>query len=388
MNIIPLIKSWENELREWRHYLHENAELGLTERVTSGFIREKLESWGIKTITGLAGTGVMGIIENNKGPVMALRADMDALPLQELNDFSYKSRNPGVMHACGHDGHMTMLLGAARYLSENPKFKGTVKLIFQPAEEIFCGAPDMIKAGILKNPDVEMIFGFHNLPIMPFGKMVLSEGPIMASADSYDLTITGKGTHAAFPESGNSPIIMAADYIKKLRDMEEQYLSDNVSISTSVTTVKTEQSYNVIPEAVNLRGTIRTFDAGVRGSIMKKIEGVLEDTVIKKNGRYDLKYLGTNIPVLVNHAEAVSIARKAGTKVFPESDIVPMDEPTRGSEDFAFMLRATKGCFIFLGTGKTKDDPSLHNPYFDFNDDILCAGASLHVALVEEFLKP
>ena len=393
VNTIPRIDELHSEMTEWRHDFHMNPELAFEEVRTSNIIAEKLESWGIQVSRNLAKTGVVGTLQGNKTlPVgssvqsIGLRADMDALPMEELNDFHYRSRVPGKMHGCGHDGHTTMLLGAAQYLAETRNFGGTVHFIFQPAEEDGGGGGVMVEEGLFKKFPCDQIYGMHNWPLLPVGQISVRAGPIMGSSDEFDIKITGKGGHAAIPNQTIDPIFVASQVIVALQGAVSR-VSDPVKPSVlSVTKVNAGSAYNVIPETATLAGTVRTLDEDTRSTMNKMLHNVTR-SVVEGFGATCTIDLKEGYPVTSNAKEPTKFASEVATSVFGRENVFADVEPTMGAEDFSYMLKERPGCYVWIGQGITDEDHMVHHPLYDFNDAILPIGASYFVKLVEEGLK-
>ncbi len=388
MPIINRIADFHEDMTAWRRDLHAHPELALQEVRTSGVVLQKLREFGVdEIITGLARTGVVGVIrgrgEGNRA--IGLRADMDALPIEEATGLPHASTNPGVMHACGHDGHTTMLLGAARYLAETRHFDGTVYVIFQPAEENLGGGRIMVEEGLFERCPMQLVFGMHNWPSVPAGKFVWREGPIMAAVANIEITVTGKGSHGAHPDHGIDPIVIAAQIVGALQTIVARRIDPTESGVVTIGHIAGGQTYNVIPETVRMLGTARWFkpevgdklEAGVR----RLAAGIAESFGAHAEVVFDRAY-----PATVNEAEATRMTVEAARAVAGEQRVAPMRNPTMGGEDFAFMLNAKQGSYIMLGGGRGRDEPMVHHPRYDFNDDILPVGASYWATLAEQLL--
>ncbi len=370
----------------WRRDLHSHPETAYEEHRTSDIVASALQEMGIAVHRGLAGTGVVGTLKNGEGPVIGLRADMDALDMTELGDKPYASKTPGKMHGCGHDGHTSMLLGAAEYLSKHRNFQGTVHFIFQPAEENEGGGKKMIEEGLFDLFPCEAVYGMHNMPSMPEGTFGVRNGPIMACLDTFEIVITGKGSHAAQPERGIDPVVVSAQLINTLQTIPSRRTSALDALVVTVTQIHGGDTWNVIPESVVLRGTVRSFKPEVRDqaeALMKKMcAGVAQTT----DAKVDVDYM-RGYPATVNTANEARLAAEVAVALAGEDKVDTDCVPNMASEDFAFMLQARPGAYIFLGAGKTGKDAPLHNPYYDFNDDVLGLGARYWVALTEKLLK-
>ncbi|MGA8196382.1 MAG: M20 aminoacylase family protein [Acetobacteraceae bacterium] len=388
MPIINRIAEFHREMTEWRHDLHAHPELALQETRTSGVVQAKLKSFGVdEIITGMARTGAVGVIRGHGDGTRAigLRADMDALPILEETGHPYASRNHGVMHACGHDGHTAMLLGAAKYLAETRNFDGTVFVIFQPAEENLGGGEVMVKEGLFERCPMDMVFGMHNWPQMPAGTFAWRNGPIMAAVANIEIIITGKGTHGAQPHFGIDPIVIASQIVSALQSIVARTIEPVEGGVVTIGHINGGHTYNVIPETVRMLGTARWFaprvgdqlEAGVR----RLATGIAASFGAKADVVFDRAY-----PATVNDPDATALTRRAAAAVAGEARVTPMKKPTMGGEDFSFMLNAKQGSYILLGGGRGKDDAMVHHPRYDFNDEILPIGASYWVTLAEQLL--
>jgi len=388
---MPTIKELDalnGEMTEWRHALHQNPEMAFEEEWTSDFIAEKLESFGIEIHRGLAKTGIVGVVRGKLpgNRAIGLRADMDALEIEEANTFTHRSQHPGKMHACGHDGHSAMLLGAARHLAENSDFAGTVYLVFQPAEENEGGARVMIEEGLFDQFPMEAVYGMHNAPEIAVGQLHLRDGPMLASLDIFDIDIQGKGAHAAESHIGIDPIIVQANLVNALQTICSRNISPLESAVLSITQVHGGDMYNVIPDKVVVRGTVRTLKSEIQDQVEAGIRRIAEHIGHAFGATISVNY-ERRYPSLVNHTEHVELCSKAAARVFGDGNVIvdtPMD---MGSEDFAFMLQAKPGCYVYIGNGEgSKGGCMVHNPHYDFNDDILSHGASYWVTLVDTIL--
>jgi amidohydrolase len=389
MPIINRIADFHEEMTAWRRDLHAHPELSLREVRTSGVVQSKLREFGVdEVITGIARTGVIGVIRGRGGDsarAIGLRADMDALPIEEATGLDYASRAPGVMHACGHDGHTTMLLGAAKYLAETRNFDGTVYVIFQPAEENLGGGEIMVREGLFERCPMQRVFGMHNWPAVPAGTFLWREGPIMAAVANIEITVTGKGSHGAHPDQGIDPIVVAAQIVTAFQSIVARTIDPAEAGVVTVGHIDGGHTYNVIPETVRMKGTARWF----RPSIGDKLEagvrrlatGIAESFGARAEVEFSRAY-----PATVNDPEATRLTLDAAHAVAGETRVEPMRNPTMGGEDFAFMLQAKRGSYIMLGGGRGKADPMLHHPRYDFNDEILPIGASYWATLAEQLL--
>ncbi len=387
MTVIKEIKLLHDEMTEWRRDIHQHPELKFEENRTSDLVAAKLEEFGIEIHRGLAKTGVVGTIRNGDGPSIGLRADMDALPLEEKNTFKHASSNPGKMHACGHDGHTAMLLGAAKHLAASKNFKGTVNLIFQPAEEGGGGGELMIKEGLFEMFPVDSVYGLHNWPGMPAGTFGVGSGPIMAAADMFDLTINGRGGHAAFPDQCIDPIVVASQVVSALQTITSRNTHPVDSVVITVTQIHAGDAYNVIPDSVRMHGTVRTFQTETRDKIPSSMLRVAEGVCAAYGTTCELNYM-SGYPTTINSVPETEISAKAVVDLLGEDKIILNPTPSMGAEDFSYMLEARPGCYVWLGIGPGKGEAGcmLHSSRYDFNDDVLPTGASYWVKLVENEL--
>jgi amidohydrolase len=382
------LKAWNADFTAWRRDIHAHPELAFEETRTSDIVAAKLESFGLSVHRGLGKTGVVGTLKSGRGNrAIGLRADMDALPLQELGQVPHKSVHDGKMHACGHDGHTTMLLAAARYLAETKSFDGTVHFIFQPAEENEGGGQAMVRDGLFEKFPVEGVYGMHNLPGIPVGDFAMRVGPIMAASDRFDAVIHGKGAHAAFPHTGIDPILVASHVITAWQSLVSRYTDPLQSSVLSVTSIHAGDTYNVIPDSVSLRGTVRSFDAKVQDRMEAQLMSVGQQVCAAFGASLELEYR-RGYPATVNTDAETQHAIRAATALVGKEHVNTNVAPLMGSEDFAFMLQARPGCYIFIGNGAGDGAGScmIHNPHYDFNDSIIPLGASYWVQLVEDLL--
>jgi len=386
MSVKPEIVADQEVLTQWRRGLHAHPEIAFEEHRTAAMVAEHLESFGVEVHRGLAKTGVVGRLTAGTGNrAIALRADMDALPLEERNDFDHRSQTAGMMHACGHDGHTTMLLGAAKYLAESKGFDGTVYFIFQPAEEGEGGGRVMIEEGLFEKFPVEAVFGLHNWPGMPAGNFGIAAGPIMAAFDTFDLKIIGLGSHAAMPHQGVDAIVTAAQVVTALQTIASRDTDPLDAVVVSVTQIHGGDAYNIIPDSVQLKGTVRTFKDSVRDSVEPAMRRIAEGICAAAGAAVEFDY-HRRYPSTVNHAEETELAVSAAEAVVGAENIDRHPVPSMGSEDFAYMLRERPGCYVWLGNGAGDGGCMLHNPGYDFNDEILPIGASYWATLVEQIL--
>jgi hippurate hydrolase len=386
MSVIPEIIAYQHELTEWRRDIHAHPELCYQENRTSDLVANRLESFGIEVTRGIARTGLVGTLKAGTGSrTIGLRADMDALPLHEKNEFAHRSRHDGRMHACGHDGHTTILLGAARYLARTRNFDGTVYFIFQPAEEGGGGGKLMVEEGLFERFPAEAVYGLHNAPRYPVGKFFTRPGPVMAASASFDLKVTGRGAHAARPESGPDAVVAAAHVVTALQSVVSRTISPFDTAVVSVTQIHGGDAYNIIPEDVQIRGNCRAYRAEVMDRIEVTVRRVAENTAAAHGATVNLDFR-RGYPPLVNHARETEIACDAAALVVGEPNVDRNGAPRMASEDFSYMLEARPGAFIFLGNGDGEGSCDVHNPRYDFNDEILAVGASYFARLVETAL--
>ena len=394
MNLIEPILQFHNELQNIRRTIHAHPELSFEEVQTSELVATKLTEWGIPVIRGMGVTGVVGIIKNGSSQrAIGLRADMDALPLQEFNSFEHHSVNDGKMHACGHDGHTAMLLGAAYYFSKHKNFDGTVYVIFQPAEEGGGGAKRMMEDGLFERCPMDAVFGMHNWPGAATGSMGVTAGPMMASSNEFEVIINGKGAHAAQPHMGIDPIMVAVQVAQSWQTIISRNKNPIDAGVLSITQIHSGSATNIIPDSASLIGTVRTFTMGALDLIEKRMREIAEHTCAAFGATLEFEFK-RNYPPLINHAQETAFAIDVMQSVVGKAQVMTNVEPTMGSEDFAYMLQEKAGCYVFIGNGDGEHRPlghglgpcNLHNPSYDFNDELLPIGASYWVRLAEEFL--
>jgi hippurate hydrolase len=371
-------------MAKWRRHLHQNPELGRDCYKTAKYIQERLKEFGITEIhTGYASTGIVAIIEGKaSGRTIGLRADMDALPIKENTGMSYSSKNEGVMHACGHDGHTTMLLGAARYLSETRNFSGRVALIFQPDEEATGGAEAMVEEGILEEFNIEEVYALHNTPSHDVGVMYTRPGPIMAGADSFTVEIQGKGGHAAYPHEVKDPIVAAISIAQSFQTIVSRNNIPSDDLVISITQVHSGTTDNVVPEIAYLNGTVRTFDLSVQEMVIKRMEKIISGLAMSFEVNAKLNYQ-KGYPPTINHEEATNFAIGVAEDVCGSDQVLTSVSKEMGAEDFSYMLQKRPGAYLFMGIG---DGAGLHNPNYDFNDAAAPVGASFFARLIEKAL--
>jgi hippurate hydrolase len=394
MKLVDPIIAFQSELQQIRRDLHAHPELCYEEQRTADVVAAKLAEWGIPVIRGLGVTGVVGVIRNgDSGRSIGLRADMDALPMQEVNTFPHASVHPGKMHACGHDGHTAMLLGAAKHLAEHRDFDGTVYLVFQPAEEGGAGAKRMIEDGLFEQCPMDAIYGMHNWPGIPFGHMSVTEGPLMASSNEFYLTVKGKGGHAAQPHKCIDPVMIGVQIAQSWQTIISRRTSPLDTAVLSLTQFHAGTATNVIPDEAKLAGTVRTLSWQVLDMIEKQMEEVAVNTAAAFGAEAEFKFR-RNYPPLVNHPESTRFAVEVMKAVVGADKVDAKVEPSMAAEDFAYFLQAKPGCYIFIGNGEGEHREGghglgpcvLHNGSYDFNDQLLPVGASFWVKLVEASL--
>ncbi|MGI9479272.1 MAG: M20 aminoacylase family protein [Hyphomicrobiaceae bacterium] len=382
MPIINSIAAMQDELTEWRRDIHAHPELGFDEHRTAKFVAERLEAFGCDEIaTGIGRTGVVAVIKgrtNTSDKVIGLRCDMDALPIVETTGLPYASTNDGVMHACGHDGHTTMLLGAAKYLAETRNFDGTAVLIFQPAEEGRGGGREMVNEGMLDRFGVQQVYGMHNKPGMAPGTFAIRPGPLLAAADRIYITVTGTGTHAAYPHLGRDPIVAASHIIVALQSIAARNVDPLESAVITIGRIRGGDAGNVIPDSVKMVGTARTFSPQIQDIVEARVVETVEATARALGCDAEVTYK-RDYPVTVNAAEETRIAADVARGVTGD-DIDTNYTPSMGAEDFSFMLNERPGAMIWIGNG---DTANLHNPGYNFNDDITPVGVSYWARLIE-----
>jgi hippurate hydrolase len=388
MPIVNRVADLQSDIADWRRDIHEHPELLYDVRRTAAFVADRLREFGCDEVaTGLGRTGVVGVIKGRKAAadggvnVIGLRADMDALPIHEETNLPYASKTPGKMHACGHDGHTAMLLGAARYLAETRNFAGEAVVIFQPAEEGGAGAAAMIKDGLMDRFRIDQIFGMHNLPGVPLGSFAIRPGPIMAATDAVDFRIEGHGGHAARPHLCIDPVLAGSQLVVALQSIVSRNVDPLESAVISVCEFHAGSTRNVIPQTVELGGTVRTLKADVRDQMEKRIREVAAGVALTTGTRIDVRFR-RGYPVTVNHVRQTETAMRIAREIAGEGN-VHETPPMMGAEDFAYMLEARPGAFIFVGNG---DSAGLHHPAYNFNDDAIVYGTSYWIRLVENML--
>ena len=382
MPVVNRIADMQGEIAEWRRDLHAHPELLFDVHRTAASVAEKLKAFGCdEVVPGIGRTGVVGVIRGNKAgnKVIGLRADMDALPIEEANDLPYKSTVPGKMHACGHDGHTAMLLGAAKYLAETRNFAGTAVVVFQPAEEGGGGGDAMVKDGLMERFGIQEVYGMHNYPGMPIGRFGIRPGTTMAAADTITIEIEGVGGHAARPHLTIDPVLVGAQIINQIQSIVGRNVDPLKSAVVSITVFQAGSTDNVIPQTALLRGTARSLAPEVRDQIEQRLHAIVEGTARLHGAKAKLTYR-RGYPVLQNHAQQTEFAAKVAGEIVGGANVDTDHPPMMGAEDFSYMLEARPGAFIFMGNG---DSAGLHHPSYNFNDDAIPVGTSYWVRLVE-----
>ena len=374
------------QLQAWRHDLHRHPETAYQEHRTSAFVAQLLTSWGLQVHTGLAGTGVVGVLQGLRGPgpSIGLRADMDALHVQELNECAHKSVHAGRMHACGHDGHTTMLLGAAQALASAPDFAGVVHFIFQPAEENEGGARKMMEEGLFERFPMDAVYSMHNWPGLPVGVAAVHSTAVMAAFDIFDLTLTGQGCHAAMPHLGKDALLAACQLVTQLPALIAREQEVHKPAVLSVTSFHAGDTYNVMPESIHLRGTVRCFDMTQRARVEQRFRDAIAAVCTLHGLQAQLDYR-VSYPATINDPAHAQVCAQVLTEVLGEGQVRQDMKPSMASEDFSFMSQARPGVYIWMGNGE--DSASLHNPKYDFNDQVLPKGVQYYVALVYALLR-
>ena len=383
MPTVNRFAEFHEEITAWRRDLHANPEILFDVHRTAGIVAEKLKEFGVdEVVTGIGRTGVVGVIHgktNSSGKVIGLRADMDALPIQEIRDLDYKSNVAGKMHACGHDGHTSMLLGAAKYLAETRNFDGSAVVIFQPAEEGGGGGREMVDDGMMDRFNVQQVYGMHNMPNLPVGQFAIRPGGLMASADLFSIFIEGRGGHAAQPHTSNDPAMVVAQLVNAFQTIVSRNANPVESMVISVTQIHMGDANNVIPQTAWMNGTVRTLDPTVRDLAETRMKTICEHIGAAFDAKVRIEYK-RNYPVTVNHEAETAFAASVARQIVGDGNVDENTPPVMGAEDFSFMLESRPGAFIFVGQG---EGAALHHPEYDFNDDIIPIGCSYWARLVE-----
>ena len=391
MPILNSINQMQDQMTEWRQDLHKIPEIGLQEYETSKYIKNKLKEFNINFKDGYAGTGIVAWVEgqnNNSEKTIGLRADFDALPMTEKNDFEHKSTKEGMMHGCGHDGHTTMLLGAAKYLSENNNFDGKVYFIFQPGEEGFAGGKKMIEDGMFKDFKIDEVYALHNWPDTPLGTFGVNNGPMMAAVDEFDIVVKGRGGHAAIPQLAIDPVVIASQIVLAVQTIVSRSTDPVDKALISITKIHGGTAYNVIDDSVKLGGTIRTFKPETRSFFEKKLKEI-SSGIAKANGaeaEVDL-HLTNKYPPTINSKKESQFAANVAKNFFGETNVDTDIDPSMGGEDFSYLLEKKPGAYLYIGQGDDNHKAHLHTTKYDFNDNLLPIGVNYWVELVKEFFS-
>jgi len=385
MPILNRAAELQGEVTEWRRHIHAHPELLYAVENTAAFVAEKLRAFGVdEVVTGIGRTGVVGLIRGRgEGRTIGLRADMDALPLTEITGKPYASQTPGKMHACGHDGHTAMLLGAAKYLAENRNFNGNIAVIFQPAEEGGAGGDAMVKDGMMERFEIAEVYGMHNMPGLPVGHFAIRKGAIMAATDEFTVSIKGVGGHAAMPHRTIDPIAIGAQIVSNLQLIASRSADPLKSVVVSVTKFNAGNAHNVIPNDASLAGTVRTLDPEMRDLAEQRFKQIVSGIAASHGAEAEIEFQ-RNYPVTFNHADETDHAIAVAEEIAGAGNIIPDIDPMMGGEDFSYMLLSRPGAFIFVGNG---DTAGLHNPAYDFNDEAIAHGISYWVRLAEQRLN-
>lgn len=383
--LVQGIETLVEEMTHWRHDIHAHPETAFQEQRTAALVAGLLRDFGCEVHTGLAKTGVVGVLKTGDGPTIGLRADMDALHVLEQTGLPYASTHTGKMHACGHDGHSAMLLGAAKHLATTRAFKGTVVFIFQPAEEGEGGARVMVEEGLFKRFPVDGVYGLHNWPGMDVGTFAVKAGPMMSAYDSFNATVFGHGAHGGMPHLGIDPVVVAAQIVTAWQSISSRMLDPFDAAVISVTQIHAGDAYNVIPDRVEMKGALRSFDVAVRNKSWSRMEALGKGIAQGYGASFEL-VLQETYPATVNSAPEAENAAQAAIAVVGEAALDRSPAPSMGAEDFAYMLQDQPGCYVWMGNGPGTSGCTLHNPHYDFNDAALAYGASYWVRLVERLL--
>jgi hippurate hydrolase len=387
-NPVETIRAYQAELAAIRHDIHAHPEIAFEEQRTSQIVARWLAEWGIEVHRGLAKTGVVGVVHGKPGDgAIGLRADMDCLPMHETGAVPYRSQNPGRMHACGHDGHTAMLLGAARYLAQTRNFAGTVYLIFQPAEEWGGGGRVMVEEGLFERFPAREVYALHNWPGLPAGRIAVRPGPVMAAVDEIEIVIRGRGGHGAMPHLTADPVVAAAQVISALQTIASRNVSPLDTVVVSVCSMQTSQigAFNVIPDDVRLVGTVRTYREETRALAERRIREIAAGVAASLGAAAQTTYTRHH-PATVNTEREALFAADVGERIFGAQNVVRDADPTTGGEDFSYMLQARPGAYVWLGQGGGPSGCQLHNPGYDFNDTVIPLGAGYLSALAEAAL--
>jgi hippurate hydrolase len=388
MPIIPEVFDFLDELTEIRRDIHSHPEIGFTEERTGDLVAKKLAEWGLEVHRGLAKTGVVGTIRRgNSLRAIGLRADMDCLPMQEQNTFAHRSKNDGLMHACGHDGHTTMLLGAARYLATTRNFEGTVHFIFQPGEEGYGGGRVMVQEGLFEKFPCDAVFAMHNKPGIPVGNMAVRPGPMLAASDRFDCKIKARGGHAAHPHLAIDPFVIGAQIVTAFQTIPSRNVDPVDSSVISIGFMKGGSAYNVIPDELHIGGTVRSFRPEVRDLLERRMGEIAHGTAAVFGATVEFEYR-RGYPPTINHADEATFAADVAAEICGEEHVDRNVAPSLGGEDFSYMLQKVPGAMLWVGNGPGEGGCLLHNTRYDFNDSALPVGVSFFARLAERFLAP
>ena len=391
MAVLNSINQMFDEMKSWRQDLHKIPEIGLEEYETSKYIKNKLKEFNIDFKDGYSNTGIVAWVKGKNGKSersIALRADFDALPMPEKNTFEHRSTNDGMMHACGHDGHTSILLGAAKYLSENNNFDGSVYFVFQPGEEGFAGGKKMIDDGLFKDFKIDEIYALHNWPELPLGSIGVSDGPMMAAVDEFDIIVKGKGGHAAMPQKTIDPIVIASQIVLAIQTIISRSTDPVDKALISITKINGGTAYNVIDDNVKLSGTIRTFKSETRLFFEKKINEIASGTAKAYGANASVEFHLTNkYPPTINSKKESEFAGNVAKKILGEENVDTNINPSMGGEDFSYMLQEKPGSYLYIGQGDQNHKAQLHTTQYDFNDNLLPVGVNYWVHLVKEFFS-
>ena len=385
------INQMYEEMKTWRQDLHRIPEIGLEEYQTSKYIKSKLSEFNIDFKDGYANTGIVAYIKGSKGnsdKSIGLRADFDALPMPEKNNFDHKSTNEGMMHACGHDGHTSMLLGAAKYLSENNDFDGNVYFIFQPGEEGFAGGQKMIQDGMFDDFKIDEVYALHNWPELPIGTIGVNNGPMMAAVDEFDIIVNGKGGHAAIPQLAIDPVVIASQIVLSIQTIISRSTDPVDKALISITKINGGTAYNVIDDSVKLGGTIRTFKPETRSFFEKKINEIASGIAKANGAEAKIEFHLTNkYPPTINSKKESEFAANVAKKIFGDAKVNTEIDPSMGGEDFSYLLEKKPGSYLYIGQGDENHKAHLHTTKYDFNDNLLPIGVNYWVELVKEYFS-
>ena len=385
------INQMYEEMKTWRQDLHRIPEIGLEEYKTSKYIKSKLSEFNIEFKDGYANTGIVAYIKGSKGnsdKSIGLRADFDALPMPEKNNFDHKSTNEGMMHACGHDGHTSMLLGAAKYLSENNDFDGNVYFIFQPGEEGFAGGQKMIQDGMFDDFKIDEVYALHNWPELPIGSIGVNNGPMMAAVDEFDIIVNGKGGHAAIPQLAIDPVVIASQIVLAVQTIISRSTDPVDKALISITKINGGTAYNVIDDTVKLGGTIRTFKPETRSFCEKKINEIASGIAKANGAEAKIEFHLTNkYPPTINSKKESEFAANVAKKIFGDANVNTEIDPSMGGEDFSYLLEKKPGSYLYIGQGDENHKAHLHTTKYDFNDNLLPIGVNYWVELVKEYFS-